>query len=439
MMGHIDAQAALRGFFNDSRPVLNASTPNVVLSLKRQLPTEDISNGNRGTSVHAVTPVTKRRKRYVSALDLNALGKFTFLSVSCCDSHALSDPSDAASLTPATSGTESQDLQIAFDPQNVPQPDGPTLPELRASNLSTVGRDGHIAQDPPNTTAAAIPDAPGSIPPAPTSPADNRMDVDEPTPAPAENVGQAASLSRPTTPTLSSSGSTTTPTRKTHSTPESGTSHSPPMTTDSTPETVDLPRSTKNKDHPSKTLPRKRTHPSKSSSTTSSSKSIYSSTSTTKKTGSSVKTTANQNRSNPRPTRSQMLPVTNKTTAASQSVASSSRRQTTPEQSTQNETGQRNPITGSPMTAASPSLASSPRRSLASKRHDAPLKGSHEIKKEEDRLNHVLAHKAQDKKPAARVIYYDTKEFDDWPEIDHNGTMESHAVGEMLFINANVF
>jgi len=62
MMGHLDAQVALRRFFNDSRPVINASTPNVLLPLKRHLPTQDISNDNQDTSVQTVTPATKKRK-----------------------------------------------------------------------------------------------------------------------------------------------------------------------------------------------------------------------------------------------------------------------------------------------------------------------------------------------------------------------------------------
>ena len=90
-------------------------------------------------------------------------------------------------------------------------------------------------------------------------------------------------------------------------------------------------------------------------------------------------------------------------------------------------------------TGARESAASSSRRSLPSKKNDALLKGSHEIKKEEDRLNHVLADKAQDKKSAARVIYYDTKEFQDWPEIDKNGAMEAHNVREIVFIHAYGF
>jgi len=103
-----------------------------------------------------------------------------------------------------------------------------------------------------------------------------------------------------------------------------------------------------------------------------------------------------------------------------------------PEHSTtiQNDTSPRNPpAPGSHTTLVHQSAASPPHRLLASSRHDAPSKGSHEIKKEEDRLNHVLA---QDTKSAARVIYYDTKEFDDWPEIDKDGVNDSHNVSETL-------
>ena len=89
-------------------------------------------------------------------------------------------------------------------------------------------------------------------------------------------------------------------------------------------------------------------------------------------------------------------------------------------------------------TGAHESAASSSRHSLVLKKNDALLKGSHEIKKEEDQLNHVLADKAQDKKSAARVLYYDAKEFQDWPEIDKNGTMELHNIREIVFIHAYI-
>ena len=224
-------------------------------------------------------------------------------------------------MTPATSQPDSQDPP---NPQNMPHPATNALGNLdplnvmRASNDSTVAWDDDIAQDPPNPIATPIPDSPGSHPHATTSPTDNRMDVDESTLAPnAENVGQAASpvqspprpmmpgvnvdqaasavesLSSPTTPMQSSSGSTTTPSQETRSTPESDPSPSPPMTPHSTPKTVDVPPPTKNKDHASnssaKTTAQKRIHPSKYNSMT-------------KNTRTSQESTATQSRSNPHAT-----------------------------------------------------------------------------------------------------------------------------------------
>jgi hypothetical protein len=73
-------------------------------------------------------------------------------------------------------------------------------------------------------------------------------------------------------------------------------------------------------------------------------------------------------------------------------------------------------------TAPSQSAASSSRQPSTSKKTD---KGNQNIKQEEDRLNDILA---QDKKGSARVIYWDLSELNDWPRTNDVGAMESHNV-----------
>jgi hypothetical protein len=101
---------------------------------------------------------------------------------------------------------------------------------------------------------------------------------------------------------------------------------------------------------------------------------------------------------------------------------------------TQREAGQRIPnASGSPITNKT-TAPSQPAISFPtpSGNNNASLKGKHEIKKEEDRLNGVLALKS-----AARVIYWDLSELEDWPKIEDADAMESHNVRVMVFIRTH--
>ena len=525
MMGDLDAKAALRRFFNDSRENLNVLLlPNS--KNKRKLPTDDISKGHEaieGQTSSAVSPAPKRRKRYPAPLDFShqatesqSLSKFPAFVFFCSLAHALSIPATpslvlgqgahhdghGASTTSVMPVTEPQDPPRTSHPPNAPNAPDPPMPTnaLNVSGTSTITEDDPMAQDPPTMTATPMSEhASATDQHEPTFVQDDRLPVvdtsltmtqgdpmaqDAPNTnaTPAENVpgtdlhqatsveGRLEDVDDPAADKEQSSSpislipSTTTisgtPPPMTHSTSEADSLHSPsmlPHVTALTSNPVAVPSPTtfdphgttsKNKDpSAARTAPssstsapkptnsssnaqmaatikkdtaKTMTNPFKVTLTSTSNKQTFPS--ATKKTGSgpttSAKSMSTQGRHNP-PVASSSKTTSNKQTHPSTSTPAA-RNNTGTRSETAATRSQQSPV----KTATRQPVASSSSRPSASKSNEAPLKANYKIKKEEDRLNGVLAQKS-----AARVIYWDlTSELGDWPRIEEVDAAESHNV-----------